>query len=235
MTDLRQFFPKADFYSILEVDKDASKGVINKAYRKVSLNYHPDKTSEPNAPKIYKTLTSIAAILKNQKSRALYDKHLRRGFPTWRGSGYHYNRFEPSIPFIFVLILVFVSVAQYITAWILYLRPAPERVAKAQDSDEEEDEDEPKVVLTATQIQKRLKRQMKDNVDGESPVLSKKDIKKGKYSLPEAKTVEVESPPIEIPVKEIPSLYNLAIVQVPVYLLRSITSFTKQDKGVKQE
>ncbi|MBE0446662.1 MAG: DnaJ domain-containing protein [Actinobacteria bacterium] len=34
----------ADYYKILEVDPQASREVIEKAYRALSLKYHPDKS-----------------------------------------------------------------------------------------------------------------------------------------------------------------------------------------------
>lgn len=69
---LKKVDPKANFYSILEVDKTADTKTINKAYRKVSLQYHPDKNSSEEAAALYKLLTSIQATLKNKKLRALY-------------------------------------------------------------------------------------------------------------------------------------------------------------------
>ena len=36
---------KEDYYSILEVDRNASEDVIKKAYRKKAMQYHPDVNS----------------------------------------------------------------------------------------------------------------------------------------------------------------------------------------------
>ena len=45
--------PKAragrDFYAALNVKRDASEDDIKRAYRRLALRYHPDKTSAPDA------------------------------------------------------------------------------------------------------------------------------------------------------------------------------------------
>jgi len=38
-----------EFYSILEVPKNASETEIKKSYRKLMLQYHPDRNKSPDA------------------------------------------------------------------------------------------------------------------------------------------------------------------------------------------
>ena len=60
-----------DPYKILEVDVGATPEEIKKAYRSLSLKWHPDKNQEPeahdkyiNIAKAYDTLTGIEFLLK---------------------------------------------------------------------------------------------------------------------------------------------------------------------------
>ena len=40
---MTEFDPNKDYYAILGVDKAADNSAIKKAYRKLSMQYHPDK------------------------------------------------------------------------------------------------------------------------------------------------------------------------------------------------
>lgn len=40
---MADFDPNKDYYAILGIDKDADNATIKKAYRKLSMQYHPDK------------------------------------------------------------------------------------------------------------------------------------------------------------------------------------------------
>ncbi|XP_028412266.1 dnaJ homolog subfamily B member 13-like [Dendronephthya gigantea] len=74
-----------DYYSILELTKGASDADIKKAYRKLSLKFHPDKTQEPGADRKFKQVSESYEILSDPKKRAIYDQFgeegLRNGVP----------------------------------------------------------------------------------------------------------------------------------------------------------
>lgn len=66
---LTKIYPESDFYSVLQVKHSASSKEITKAFRKVSLQFHPDKNATKEAAELYKLLTSINEILRDPQSR----------------------------------------------------------------------------------------------------------------------------------------------------------------------
>ena len=84
-----------NFYSVLDLETTATPAEIQKAYRKKALALHPDKNDTAEAAKLYKVLTQISVILKDENSKNRYDSHLKKGFPSWRGSGYYYSKYKP--------------------------------------------------------------------------------------------------------------------------------------------
>ena len=52
-----------DYYNILEVSKKATAAEIKKAYRKLSLKYHPDKNSSPDAAEKFAALSQAYDVL----------------------------------------------------------------------------------------------------------------------------------------------------------------------------
>ena len=61
-------------YEILELTSDVSFNDIKKAYRKLSLKYHPDKNKEEGCDQKFIELTRAYSILKDPDKRAMYDK-----------------------------------------------------------------------------------------------------------------------------------------------------------------
>lgn len=66
---------KKDFYEILGVDKKASKDDLKKAYRKVALQYHPDRNPDnKEAEQKFKEAAEAYEVLSDDNKRARYDQ-----------------------------------------------------------------------------------------------------------------------------------------------------------------
>jgi len=66
-------------YEILGVAKDASETDIKKAYRKLSLQYHPDRNPDPEATEKYKAINEAHEILSDEQKREQYNMELQFG------------------------------------------------------------------------------------------------------------------------------------------------------------
>ena len=82
---------KRDYYEILGVSKSASADEIKKAYRKVAIQFHPDKNPDDKAAEEkFKEAAEAYEILSNQTKRDQYDRfgHSRPGMG---GGGYSHE------------------------------------------------------------------------------------------------------------------------------------------------
>jgi DnaJ homolog subfamily B member 11 len=52
-----------DFYKILGVNRNATPKDIKKAYRRLSVKYHPDKNPDPEAKEHYKDINEANEVL----------------------------------------------------------------------------------------------------------------------------------------------------------------------------
>jgi DnaJ-class molecular chaperone len=78
-----------DYYEILGVKKDASLAEIKKAYRTLSLKYHPDKNQDANSSDTFAKISSAYEILGDEDKRANYD--MSRSNPFMRMNGFRSN------------------------------------------------------------------------------------------------------------------------------------------------
>jgi molecular chaperone DnaJ len=80
---------KKDYYEILGISKSASQDEIKKAYRKVAMQYHPDRNpGDKPAEEKFKEAAEAYEILSDADKRAQYDRFGHNAFgPGSRGAG----------------------------------------------------------------------------------------------------------------------------------------------------
>jgi molecular chaperone DnaJ len=74
----------ADLYNVLGVPRNASDDDIKKAYRKLAMQFHPDRNNgSKEAEEQFKTVSEAYDVLRDPQKRAAYDRYgeagLRRG------------------------------------------------------------------------------------------------------------------------------------------------------------
>lgn len=79
---------KRDYYEILEVPKDADETAIKKSYRKIAMQYHPDRNPDNKAAEDkFKEAAEAYEILSDPDKRAKYDRFGHAGVTGQQG--YH--------------------------------------------------------------------------------------------------------------------------------------------------
>jgi tetratricopeptide (TPR) repeat protein len=68
----------ATHYETLKVSREASAADIKSAYRKIALQHHPDKSSDPASKSIFIAATEAYDVLVDADQKAAYDEKLRR-------------------------------------------------------------------------------------------------------------------------------------------------------------
>jgi molecular chaperone DnaJ len=71
---------KRDYYEVLGVSKNASKDEIKDAYRKLAMQYHPDRNKAPDAEEKFKEISEAYAVLSDDEKRQQYDVLGHAGF-----------------------------------------------------------------------------------------------------------------------------------------------------------
>src|SRR4030043_1050700 len=71
---------KRDYYEVLGLQKSASKDKIKDAYRKLAMQYHPDRNKAPEAEEKFKEISEAYAVLSDNEKRQQYDALGHPGF-----------------------------------------------------------------------------------------------------------------------------------------------------------
>ena len=71
---------KRDYYEVLGVSRNTSPEEIKDAYRKLALQYHPDRNKAPDAEEKFKEISEAYAVLSDEEKRRQYDMLGHAGF-----------------------------------------------------------------------------------------------------------------------------------------------------------
>src|SRR5262249_38658382 len=78
---------KQDFYDVLGVAKSASADDLKRAYRKLAMQYHPDRNAgDKGAEQKFKNISEAYDILKDDQKRAAYDRFGHAAFEQGGGA-----------------------------------------------------------------------------------------------------------------------------------------------------
>ncbi|HZY74092.1 MAG TPA: molecular chaperone DnaJ [Edaphobacter sp.] len=76
---------KIDYYEVLSVSRDASDQELKTAYRKLAMQYHPDRNpDDPSAEEKFKECSEAYQVLSDPDKRAAYDRY---GHAAFNGGG----------------------------------------------------------------------------------------------------------------------------------------------------
>jgi molecular chaperone DnaJ len=80
----------SDYYTLLGCSRSASETEIKKAYRKLAMEYHPDRNSAPEAEARFKEITEAYEVLRHPEKRAAYDRYGKAGVGAGGGFDFHH-------------------------------------------------------------------------------------------------------------------------------------------------
>lgn len=83
---------KRDYYEVLGVAKNATEQDIKRAFRKLAMQYHPDRNKAPDAEEKFKEINEAYAVLSDPQKRSTYDSY---GFDGLNQQGFSGGNVDP--------------------------------------------------------------------------------------------------------------------------------------------
>lgn len=87
---------RRDYYEVLGVRREADAAALKSAYRKLALQFHPDRNpNNPDAAESFKEASEAYAVLSDPEKRQRYDRFGHAGFAG--AAGFGAGGFDPSV------------------------------------------------------------------------------------------------------------------------------------------
>ncbi|KAK2589309.1 hypothetical protein KPH14_007860 [Odynerus spinipes] len=110
-----------NFYDLLGVTQVANASEIKKAFRRLSLQLHPDKNAAEDAEEQFRKLVAVYDVLRDPGKRQKYDNVLVNGLPNWRSAVYYYRHVRKmGLLEMSVILFMVITIGQYLVAWAAY-------------------------------------------------------------------------------------------------------------------
>lgn len=112
----------SNFYELFSVKQDATLSEIKRAYRRLSMELHPDRNQAEDANEQFRRIAAIYEVLKSPQLREKYDSVLEFGLPDWRQPIYYFRRARKLswLETMFV-ILGISTITHYLMLWGAYI------------------------------------------------------------------------------------------------------------------
>lgn len=107
-----------NFYELFGLEPTATTQEVKKAYRKMSLEWHPDRNSAENAADKFRQVVGVYEVLKDSSMREKYDSVLENGMPNWRSGIYYYRLYRKmGLAEASLLLFIALSGGHYLMLW----------------------------------------------------------------------------------------------------------------------
>lgn len=110
-----------NFYTLMQINQNATSQEIKRAFRTLSVVLHPDKNDAEDANIKFRNMVSVYEVLKDSSKREKYDKVLKEGLPNWKSALWYYRRVRKvGLAEGAAILLIVATVMQYFISWAAY-------------------------------------------------------------------------------------------------------------------